>query len=421
VINSHVLKKVTAVLPVTGGVVVCGVVPLLKGEVTVDVSGAAYTATSSASEPTPTETETHVAVHYDRRARSVRAFLLGRVTGVVEWAAYADLHCVALRTGTGMTSRIFDLATDKRDGHFDFTRRAGEARARTQPLFADLKRLEVITYLPSIRPKRPVLVNVNNRFQPLYSELAQQWPPFEPKEDGKPLLHGATIRAAQLAADLLAFETQKGSKHELRLYRGPEPVALGVIPLDEKAREFVLSPHGRMIAWTRQNLQMVMAATTNPANVLASVSHAGLHNRFEVRCDAAPFLLSVQVGSFRHQFAVANGSLAHQLKRDLGLAKPDKPAKFDRSLPPGWDATRFAVACGSEDGRFRALGDKFGQVLLLNRANALLAAFLIRREKAAAWTPAGGFWGDPVLIGGAPAPNAADRIGRIIQAECEEP
>ncbi len=410
VIGGYILKQVTAVLPVTGGVVVCGVVPAAKEKNSADGPGAADDVTSS------TIANVHVAVHYDRRACTVRAFDFGQATGVAEWVSLVELHCVLLRSGAHFANIALDLATDARCRPFPPTGRTGEAVGRNRSLYIDVKRLEVTADLLSLPPKRPVLVSVRQSIQPQNPDQTQEWPPHKPLENGKPLLDGATVRAAQLAADVLAFETQKGNKHELRLFRGPDPVALGVIPLDEKAREFALSPHGRMIAWTRRNLQVAMAATANPANVLASVGHAALHGRFEVQCQTDPFRLTVLVGSFRHLFAV-DGSFTHSLARG-DMARPAR-VKLDRSVPPGWDATRFTAVGGSDDGRFRVLADRFGQVLLLNRTHDLLAAFLIRREKVAAWTPAGGFWGDPALIGGAPTPNAAAALADAIQPRGE--
>ena len=73
----HVLKQVTAILPVTGGVVLCGVVPHPKGETD----------------------NIHVAAHYDLQNRTVRAFDFGQVTGVAVWVSFRDIHCVVLRAG----------------------------------------------------------------------------------------------------------------------------------------------------------------------------------------------------------------------------------------------------------------------------------------------------------------------------------
>jgi hypothetical protein len=65
-------------------------------------------------------------------------------------------------------------------------------------------------------------------------------------------------------------------------------------------------------------------------------------------------------------------------------------------------------------GRLVAVFDRLGQVLLATPAGEIVAAFLVRRGKAAAWLPAGAFWGEPALIGGAPTPDADQRIGRAI-------
>jgi len=42
---------------------------------------------------------------------------------------------------------------------------------------------------------------------------------------------------------------------------------------------------------------------------------------------------------------------------------------------------------------------------------------LVRREQAAGWTPAGGFWGHPSLIGGASTPGADKRLAAALGLE----
>jgi hypothetical protein len=53
--------------------------------------------------------------------------------------------------------------------------------------------------------------------------------------------------------------------------------------------------------------------------------------------------------------------------------------------------------------------------VLLFANNELIAAFVVRRERAAAWIPGGVFWGTPALIGGPATPDAEKKIGRVIQ------
>ena len=89
--------------------------------------------------------------------------------------------------------------------------------------------------------------------------------------------------------------------------------------------------------------------------------------------------------------------------------------------PPysGFDHNRFAVVCSADGELIRVIADRHGQVILVNRTDEILVIFLIRREKAAAWTPDGGFWGDPELIGGAPSPTSAGAIATAIRAALE--
>jgi hypothetical protein len=67
-------------------------------------------------------------------------------------------------------------------------------------------------------------------------------------------------------------------------------------------------------------------------------------------------------------------------------------------------------------GPLRAVPDRLGQVLLYQSDGTPVAAFVVRRERAAAWIPGGVFWGEPSLIGGPATPDAERKIGQAIAA-----
>jgi hypothetical protein len=158
-------------------------------------------------------------------------------------------------------------------------------------------------------------------------------------------------------------------------------------------------------------LEVAVARTDRPTATEATATHAALHGQFDVRCGSRAFRLTIGVGHFTHEFWIEGGELKHQLVRD-----GRRPSGNMRLLPPpeGFDPARFIAWAEGPDARLRVVTDKFGQVILCNRASEPLAAFLIRRELAAAWSAEGGFWGDPQLIGGAPTPNAARGIAAVI-------
>ena len=255
-----------------------------------------------------------------------------------------------------------------------------------------------------------------NSFQLVFPGVAQ-WAACEPAEDGKPLLAGAILHSAVVANDVLALAITKAKKTELRPYRYPHDTALGVVPLDRHSKLFALSPDGRRLAWMRGRVEVAVAETGRPTHVAAKFHHAGLHSRFGATCEDSPFQLDLEVGGFRHEFGVRYGEFWHRFTRRTDKPKDAGTTRSTGPLPSGYDGARFRILAGSPAQRYRVLLDRFGQILLHDAADGLLAVFLVRREKAATWTPEGGFWGHPDLIGGPPTPDADKGIALAIRPD----
>jgi hypothetical protein len=413
VLGRAVLKSVSAVLPVEGGVVVCG--KMMAGGQVVDVpAAAAVTITSGpiASADTAVYTtlcEHHVAAHYDFASRTVRAYVIGPATGTAEWETHLDLYCVVLRSGASGCPLAVDLVNMNRLRPTEPTLRVEEALRHARWSAAGPKQLEVVTDLRTVGSDKPVLALRGNSFT-VIQPGAGQWPWFEPTEDGKPLLGGTVINCAVSAGHVLALSTNRQNRRELRLFRGPDPVALGVVPLVGKRRLFTLSPDGGRVAWTHGR-DVAVARTDHSTATESTAAHAALHNQFDVYCGSRPLRLTIGVGQFTHEFWIEGGELRHQLVRD-GRRPAGNMKHFP--LPDGFDPARFDAWAEGADARLRVVTDDLGQVILCSRDGEPLAAFLIRRELAAAWSAEGGFWGDPQLIGGPPTPNAARGIAAVI-------
>ncbi len=430
-VGRAVLKTITHVLPVEGGVVVCGTM-LTGGQVASVPAGAAVTVTSTPITANPDDDTAefeplgthHVAAHYDFAGRTVRVFIVAPVQGVAGWDAHPDLHCVVLRAGSAGHPVGVDLASRARRRPTGQTVRAQEAVRRPRTSVPGPKPVYPLSEMDAIPSGEAVLSETATSFEVGWLDSNRQsWAPLEPQEDGRPLLKEAKIVGGQIADRILALTFRKNDRDELRLYRGPDPVALGVIPLDGRHKEFTLSPDGERVAWTRGKLEMAIARTDRPTAVEATATHAALHGQLDVWCESRPFRLTIGVGHFTHEFWIEGGELRHQLVRDgrrpTGGMRP-------LPLPDGFEPQRF-TACAEDvaggrftayadgaDARLRVVTDKLGQVILYGRAGEPLIAFLIRREQAAAWSAEGGFWGDPQLIGGAPTPNAARAIAAVI-------
>ena len=432
-VDGELMKTVFAILPVNGGVVICGTMLLRKNEPYHLSNETAITITTSmvfdASATIPvTDSGTaamyhHVAAHYDWVSRTVHVFDFGPFTQTPNWVAYPDLHSVVLLNGSEKCPIALDLSTSKRGGLFEWTGRVGEARGRNGQGSAAPKNVQLIKDSITLKIDELFLHHAKGILLLDQNWSSIQWEKFEPTEDGQPVLDGATIHRAQFANNVLAIAMTKGKQPELRLFRGPDPTALGVVPLDDRSKLFTLSPDGQKLAWMRDRRELVVAETSRLPHVLATARHAGLHNQLEIDCDAFQFQLRIGIGQFQHHFGVGSSDSFHILN-----FKPDPIKKMtgnsghrtvNRKLPAGYDRNRFTVIGVTNGDAFRVIGDRHGQVILLNRLDELLVVFLIRREKAAAWTPEGGFWGDPELIGGPSSPTSAGAIATVIRAAME--
>jgi MoxR-vWA-beta-propeller ternary system domain bpX1 len=232
-----------------------------------------------------------------------------------------------------------------------------------------------------------------------------------PLQDGKPLLEGAAINNAQLAGDVLAVSMSRTGERLLVLFRGSTNAVLGQLrhPIRQP---YALSPDGRYLAHRDAAQAVVVSECSSPATSLATASRVKLHNNLEIRLRSNPFQLIVAIGTFGHTFSVFEGRLRYSLA--LGWDKfPDPKGSTVRCHLVDYDSSRFPPSEVTGDSPWKAVVDCLGQILLL-AGKEMIAAFLIRRDRAAAWIPGGIFWGDIGLIGGPPSPDAEAKIGRAI-------
>jgi hypothetical protein len=403
-----VLKEVDAVLGVSGGVVVCG-------------------RFERAAPPDNPGEEWLVAAHYDRATRRVTLHDMRQDVAGRKWSAFPDLHCITviktLVGAAGNTGVALDLATLGRcptDHDETLVSRAMVAWQRAWKDGAPPYSLPVMTQSPasgSLPGGGAYLMLSGNSI--LLRQTPQTWAPFEPQRDGKPLLGGTSITHAQLAGDVLALSLSRPGERQIVLFRGPDGRVLGETSHYPAAAAFALSADGRFIACRRPR-RVVVSETATFATTVAEAPHAGLHNWLYVRLDAYQFRLELRIGVFEHTFSLnADAKLVHALaRRNEVMPKPGtKPGYV---LSAAYDPTRFPPTCIATSGRWSAVLDRLGQVVLFHGSH-LVASFLIRRERAAAWEPGRAFWGDAALIGGAPTPDADLRIGRAILAAGGEP
>ncbi len=413
-----VLKQVDVILGLNGGVAVCGRGdPVPAPAVTIYPPGSPVLTSSASDDPQPTGQQLVVA-YYDRAARRVTAHALGPALSGGAWAAYPELNCV-VTDPRGREPHGIDLTTGERA-------RAGEPGGRNDRLTAALQpsargnssplTLPVHTaYLQGDSTDNPHLVHKGTLIHVVRGP--QSWTPFQPMRDGKPLLDGTEIVRAQLAGDVLALALwPRGRNHVLTVFQGPDGRIVGEAPLPHIHTPFALSRDGRLVARLRLPRTLVVAATAGDGSARATAAPAALHNNLAVALQAAPLRLRIAVGGFDHTFDLDGESLRHAVTTGPTARPPWPTVSRGHPSAPQYDPARFPTGEVVRAGYWQAVVDRLGQVLLHTEKDGLVAAFLVRRELAAAWVPGGAFWGSPALIGGGPTPDAAQRVGAALAA-----
>ncbi len=434
-----VLKQVEAILGVTSGVVVCGRMVVDSGPTVSATTPQSVTlhshdtpmVSSGASEPPPHEQ--FVAAHYVRTTRQVTLHALGPSAAEPRWSAHPDLHCVAVRAPAGAGCAL-DLDTL---GRFSlpgptatapinraclaWNRAAKGAPPYDLPIWDSTAKVAPPDGVPFTIVLPPAVNSIwdapfLHRLRSNEIDLKQapgNWNRLKPQRDGKRLLAGAEFHCAQLAGDVLALAYSNTEGRKLLLLRGPEGAVLGEVghPVHNI---FTLSADGRLLARRDVARAVVVAETAAPAQTIASAAHAGLHDAIAVELTAAPFQLTTIVGGHQHRFQLECRLLLHKPRWEL----PDRVARPKGTvLHPltTYDQSRFPPREIVHVRGWRVVVDRLGQVLLFRGdAGPLVAAFLVRRERAAAWVPGGVFWGDTRLIGGPATPDADKKIGQAI-------
>lgn len=426
--NGAVLRQVDAVLGVTGGFVVCGrmvvgsaptVAAQAPRAVTISVNN---TLTFASTAPPAPVAEQFVAAHYDRATRHVTLHILGPAKGDPWWSAHPELHCVAVRTGKGDGCAL-DLGTL---GRFPYPRAPAPALISRACLAWDRAatgtpphELPVVPKLPS--DNRPVWAHpfllVSRDGTVHLQQPGSSWQPTIPTRDGKPLLADADPRRAELAALTLALSYASQGKSNLLLLRGPDGAVLGEVEHSLR-NAFGLSASGLLLARCDTTHGIIASRAADPSRAIGTAPHAALHNGLLIELDANPFHLRITIGAYRHGFRIENGELMYRSRWEVTepVLAPEALVRHD---PTTYDPARFSMRDTVRTGGWVAVLDRLGQVLLYRGENGpLVAVFLVRRERAAAWIPAGAFWGDARLIGGPATPDAGKKIGQaIIDAE----
>ena len=405
--DGMVLKEVEAVLGVPGGVAVCGRMPALPLLSSTHMTPGVPVVQSSASTNVPADR--YVAAHYDRKLQQVLLHDLGPAEGKARWLAFPDLNCVAVAVANHPALTL-DLGSGELYPREPKGHRAALAfnRAMSKPETSPCTLPAVTRWTQEPNAVQPYLFVLTNTIQVC---SGKQWDVFEPMRDGKPLLAGASIVQAQLAGDTLALTVKRSGERLLLVIGRAENRILGELNLPSVIERLALSPDGRSIAFMRPFRTLTVARSDDIGTPLVEAKPAALHNQLMVRLANGPLVLLIRVGNFEHVFQVSAGELTHRLLTEASNLLPENRLGTVYHPPTVHDISRFPPREIAHQHGWRAVPDRLGQVLLYRESGALAAAFLIRRERAAAWIPGDVFWGDPLLIGGPASPDAAHKIG----------
>ena len=371
-----------------------------------------------------------VAMHYDFGSRTARARVLGStLEGEWLWFYSRELHTVVARGRT--YSRALDLSTREvylsRDGKVRPTVRAIRAFEMAANHFVPPPRLPIVDE-GSPEPIKGGFVRLNRATGEVQvARVVPAWEPFTPQADGQPSLRNCWLDHAQWRGDVLALVVSSpGRRTMVRLFRGPSGVPareMDAPPLD--ASSLILSPDGRLIARRLNERQVEVRETTGAGHPVLVTVKGKSHSNTKVTLGRYGMLIHVgkHVSLIRWDretlgvSTVPEGSTRSE--HDVVTWPLDRLATRSTPLPPLLESqTHRFVACARAE--LTAVVDVFGQVILFDKADRLIAMFLAFRSQVAAWMPDGTRFGPSQgpskLIDGPATRNAAEIIGRALKA-----
>ncbi len=369
-------------------------------------------------------------VHYDFEARKVSARAIGP-TLEQNWAWFysGELHTAVARGKT--YSRAFDLATGE-------VHRSRDSKDRPPPRAIRAFEMASNHALP---PPRLVIVDEGTpppergrsiRLDRDSGEIrlfgvTPPWEPFIPRSNGNPSLRGFWIDHAQLRGDVLALVVSGPARRGaiLRLFHAPAGASNRELPAPGEPGSFILSHDGRLLARRLGERQVEVREVSGSGQPVFVTPKGKTHT--DLKLTLGRYGMIAQVGRHVHLIRWDRGVLATSNHPDgpasatfAAIPWPiDRPATRSTPRPRAldYDVKRFAAAALAE---LTAVVDAFGQIILFDRHDALIAMFVVFRGQVAAWMPDGTRFGPAhgpnPLIEGPVTPDAARIIGAALKA-----
>jgi hypothetical protein len=262
----------------------------------------------------------------------------------------------------------------------------------------------------------------------LVNGMAPPWKSFIPRSDGLNAFLSCVIHEARCSGKTLALLTNNpiGQGLKLRLFQGPDGVALAEFPMTNRRHGFALSQDGRRLA-KQVDRYLVEARDVSEGGPALLITATG-RSHHQVDAHLGDHWLALEVGNYKHVIRWER----ENLEVHHGLASLS--SLLDRAFGPPDGLRRYVEANLAQLGKVRAndshrfvsaakadvvaLVDRFGQVAMLDLDNHLVCMFFVYRHKLAAWMPTEVRWGPAHLTGGPATPSAGQKIAKALSAAC---
>jgi hypothetical protein len=365
--------------------------------------------------------EVFVAAHYDFPSRKVRLYQMGSTANGARWVALPDCHCLVMLpdndepylTGTVVNLTHGTISSESNREIVQSKSRANEPLVRARMSPPPPYRLQVVEDRSQVQQiGRPYVYLEANSL--LVEQAQPQWEWFEPVREGQNLLADHIVNDARLAGNVLAICLGKSNQtaRTLLLMKGPEGIYLSTHTTRNTGGAFNLSPDGSRLARRFGKKGVAVYDVNDSGNALTAGWPAKLHNKVQCIFESFTLRFELSIGNYSHSFQVQKNQLSHHCE-----VRPVEANRTATALAgvERYDPSRFPATEATQIWDWRLIVDRWGAVHLLWKQDRLVASFLVRRKKAAAWLPDGTYWGDASLIGGPPHPNAAARIGAALK------
>ena len=233
-----------------------------------------------------------------------------------------------------------------------------------------------------------------------------------PTADGKPAFEGANLTKAVYAAGTLAVVAARGNDTTLWVLNTADSAVLHHQSAVGPERALTLSPDGRWLA--RQAVGRAVEVRALSGAGVERLKNGGYHNHAAFHLTAES--LSVRVGRYQHRFWLNRVPFEYEAG-DASMALNLK-ASHPETAVTAYDAGRFTAPV--EAGPWLAAYDRWGQIVLMNRAGRLVMLACVCRGQWAVALPDGTRCGAASLLGGAPTPDAERLIGEALRRAAEE-